>query len=123
MRKEVMFRLLDDLDSRSKILDLYAGPDQPQSRSYDLSAGTGRSIEYINPALIDAIPTYNAFSPNNLEDARFLTPGQSGSDTPSALFPANSMVNHSCLFNSFWVDYNFVHASLTKTLCPSDLFQ
>ena len=98
----IIEKLYGNPDLRDEVFHLYAGPDYPSPPSaYPPPSRDPVSVELLSPkvdidiAQLEAICTYNNFSPYRLENHH-------ADDHATGLYPHASLFNHSCLANALW---------------------
>lgn len=101
----IVEKIYGNLDMHNEVFHLYAGPDYPQPPDTYPPASTGAMpVEPLNPkvnidiAQLEAICTYNNFSPYRLENYHADDQGAK----PTGLYPLASLFNHSCSANAVW---------------------
>ncbi|KAI0719169.1 hypothetical protein C8T65DRAFT_725512 [Cerioporus squamosus] len=105
----LLARIIDKIygnpDLHDEVFHLYAGPDYTSPPgAYPPVSRNPVSVEPLNPkvdidvAKLEAICTYNNFSPSRLENHR----ADSQRAKPTGLYPLASLFNHSCSANALW---------------------
>lgn len=103
LRQDIAYKLSDQPEKLSRVLNLYAGPDSA-TLPYSLSEDFYTERQSVDGNIIDKVTTYNSFGPSNLKIASLtISHDLKDEDAASALFDRASLFNHSCLRNAIWV--------------------
>ncbi|OSX59453.1 hypothetical protein POSPLADRAFT_1151025 [Postia placenta MAD-698-R-SB12] len=105
----VMQKLLGNPELHGLVFDLYAGPDSSPPSSYppvispDVTPvdPSQASID-IDVARLDAIISFNGFSPSVLEPISCRSKSRPEEGKPSGLYLLPSLFNHACQSNAVW---------------------
>ncbi|KAI0720343.1 hypothetical protein C8T65DRAFT_602814 [Cerioporus squamosus] len=101
----IVEKIYGNPDLHDEVFHLYAGSDYPQPPDTYPPASKGPTpVEPLNPkadidiAQLEAVCTYNNFSPYRLENYHADDQGAK----PTGLYPLASLFNHSCSANAVW---------------------
>ncbi|THV03045.1 SET domain-containing protein [Dendrothele bispora CBS 962.96] len=107
---KVMERLWGNPECHSAVFNLFAGPEHPTPSSPKTPSFPDSGIQFpfrsavdIDASHLEAVVSYNAFSPQPLVALETKKMEKTKSlETPSALYLFSSLFNHSCLPNAQW---------------------